>query len=485
MRALFSSDVQDAAFHPSDPFLVAAAEISGAVSWSTLYSPPLKFFNPDSLSTASASIPFASTSTLNLLLRSLSVSTKVPAESLEIYSAGADASFQVLDSLSGKPILKKASAHADPINCIKALDRNVIATGDDEGVVKIWDTRDRKLITKYTAHDDYISSFSWTPTTTPPTLLATSADGRLSVYDLRKKKPVRVSDFQDDELLSHAVVRDGSKVVVGSEDGVLSIYSWGDWGDCTDRIRGHPGSVNAIVKLDERRIATACVDGNVRVVGLFPNKILTRLRDHECDMPVERLALNADGSLLASCSHENIVRFWDANAAVSDLNNGSDDDNNDSSDDNNSDSDESLDSNVSSHSADSNSDSMSNLNSKLIGITSVTNNSSEIDSDSNLIEDNDGNTETDNENTADNDNSKSSPLTNPISKTQPVESKKNIKKRKIFANLVADDDSDTESPVNKNQEQLQGQKQKQPEKKPKLKKVVANAKQNAYFGDLD
>ena len=42
----------------------------------------------------------------------------------------------------------------------------------------------------------------------------------------------------DDELLSVAVLKGGSKVVCGSTSGVLNIWSWGYWNDCSDRFPG-------------------------------------------------------------------------------------------------------------------------------------------------------------------------------------------------------------------------------------------------------
>jgi hypothetical protein len=42
----------------------------------------------------------------------------------------------------------------------------------------------------------------------------------------------------DDELLSVAVVKGGKKVVCGSTSGVLAVWSWGYWNDCSDRFPG-------------------------------------------------------------------------------------------------------------------------------------------------------------------------------------------------------------------------------------------------------
>jgi hypothetical protein len=53
------------------------------------------------------------------------------------------------------------------------------------------------------------------------------------VHDARKRQFVaRSEDDADDELLSAVVVKGGRKVVVGTQSGVLSLYSWGALRDC-------------------------------------------------------------------------------------------------------------------------------------------------------------------------------------------------------------------------------------------------------------
>ena len=44
----------------------------------------------------------------------------------------------------------------------------------------------------------------------------------------------------DDELLALAVVKGGAKVVVGSQSGMLDIWSWGRWAGFSDRFPGEP-----------------------------------------------------------------------------------------------------------------------------------------------------------------------------------------------------------------------------------------------------
>ena len=46
------------------------------------------------------------------------------------------------------------------------------------------------------------------------------------------------SEPDEDEMGSVALMRHGAKVVAGSQDGVLSIFSWGYFNDCSDRFPG-------------------------------------------------------------------------------------------------------------------------------------------------------------------------------------------------------------------------------------------------------
>lgn len=97
----------------------------------------------------------------------------------------------------------------------------------------------------------------------------------------------------------------------GSQSGVLALWSWGYWNDCSDRFPGHPESVDALVKFDEDTIITGSSDGLLRVINILPNKLLGVLGAHADDMPVERLALAGDKAVLASMSHDSCVKLWD------------------------------------------------------------------------------------------------------------------------------------------------------------------------------
>ena len=74
-------------------------------------------------------------------------------------------------------------------------------------------------------------------------------------------------------------MKEGKKVVIASSEGVLSLFSWDWFGDCNDRIVGHPGSIDTMIKYDEDLVITGSEDGLIRAVSVLPNKIIAILSD--------------------------------------------------------------------------------------------------------------------------------------------------------------------------------------------------------------
>ncbi|KAJ1663115.1 WD domain repeat-containing protein 55 [Coemansia sp. RSA 1813] len=246
-----------------------------------------------------------------------------------LYSASKDKAWVAVDVESGGEMMRMDGAHESPLNLIHYVNEQIVATGDEAGGVKLWDVRKNKPAFSYTEHVDYISDMVFNEPKRH--LLTTSGDGCLSVYDVRKAKPFHVSANQDDELLSVALMRGGSKVVVGETAGVLGIFSYGQFDDVSDRFPGHPQSIDALCKLTEDLCVTGSSDGLLRIVQLFPHRLVGVAGDHHA-LPVEKIVLSHDQEWLASCSHDHSVHFWD----IGYIFNGSDNECNDDVSDNDS-----------------------------------------------------------------------------------------------------------------------------------------------------
>ncbi|WZY92453.1 hypothetical protein YC2023_064782 [Brassica napus] len=225
-----------------------------------------------------------------------------------IVTASADCSILATDVETGASVARLENAHEDAVNTLITVTETTIASGDDKGCVKIWDTRQRSCSHEFSVHEDYISDM--TIASDSMKLVATSGDGTLSVCNLRTNKVQAQSEFSEDELLSVVIMKNGRKAICGTQNGILMLYSWGFFKDCSDRfVDLSPNSVDVLLKLDEDRLITGCDNGIISLVGILPNRIILPIGSHE--FPIEDLALSHDNKFLASTAHDSMLKLWD------------------------------------------------------------------------------------------------------------------------------------------------------------------------------
>ncbi|XP_043723400.1 WD repeat-containing protein 55-like [Telopea speciosissima] len=226
-----------------------------------------------------------------------------------ILTGSPDCSILATDVETGSTIARLEDAHGAAVNRLVNLTATTIASGDDEGCIKVWDTRQRSCCNSFNAHEEYISDMTFASDSMK--LLGTSGDGTLSVCSLRRNKVQTRSEFSEDELLSVVLMKNGRKVICGTQSGSLLLYSWGHFKDCSDRfIKLCPNSVDALLKLDEDRVITGSENGLISLVGILPNQVIQPVAEHS-EYPVERLAFSSDRKLLGSISHDQMLKLWD------------------------------------------------------------------------------------------------------------------------------------------------------------------------------
>ena len=67
------------------------------------------------------------------------------------------------------------------------------------------------------------------------------------------------------ETYQHATGWDTCRqVLCGTGDGILNLFSWGEWGDISDRFPGHPLSIDSCVAVSDNVVCTGSMDGIIR-----------------------------------------------------------------------------------------------------------------------------------------------------------------------------------------------------------------------------
>ncbi|XP_055934794.1 WD repeat-containing protein 55-like [Argiope bruennichi] len=225
-----------------------------------------------------------------------------------LFTGAQDTTIGVVDLETNSVFRKFGREGGSPIYSILPIDNYLLASGEDEGEVILWDFRMQAPIEVFQDCEDYVSSLIINKE--KKLMLATSGDGRLSVYNVRAKKLEMQSEELDSDLLCAGIFKGGTKAVVGSTDGALNIFNWGEFGNISDRFPGHPGSVDSMVVIADDVIVTGCEDGKIRAVQLFPNRFLGSLGNHG-GYSIERVRLSYDSAYIASSSYDQKVKFWD------------------------------------------------------------------------------------------------------------------------------------------------------------------------------
>ena len=118
------------------------------------------------------------------------------------------------------------------------VNENLFATGDDGGVLKLWDMRQRTNDPVFTLKEveDYISSIVTNDQCRY--LLMTSGDGFLTTINIPQKKLYVQSEVYEEEMTCMGIFRKDSKLVVGSSKGNFYTFNWGQFGYHCDAFTG-------------------------------------------------------------------------------------------------------------------------------------------------------------------------------------------------------------------------------------------------------
>jgi WD repeat-containing protein 55 len=103
---------------------------------------------------------------------------------------------------------------------------HVVATGDDNGLIKIWDLRQAQAGVKKSCamelneHEQSITGLNYVQDKNM--LLSVANDGMLGVWDLRTGKLHAMSDSLEEDLSAVCLMRDGKKVITSTSEGIIT-----------------------------------------------------------------------------------------------------------------------------------------------------------------------------------------------------------------------------------------------------------------------
>jgi WD40 repeat protein len=177
-----------------------------------------------------------------------------------------------------------------------SLDGRLLATGSQEGVVRLWDASSGALLRSFSATDKRVFGLAFSP---DGRRLASTGGNLVKVWDLSRESsdPVVMSGHTL-EVIDVGFSPDGTRIATASRDGTGAIWDTAS-GQRLVQLTGHASTiVLAVFSPDGRHVATASRDGTARLWSSTTGA--EELILHGSDGGLNGVAFSPDGTRLAT-----------------------------------------------------------------------------------------------------------------------------------------------------------------------------------------
>jgi WD40 repeat protein len=189
-------------------------------------------------------------------------------------------------------------------------DGNLLATGDAEGGLRIWQTADSKLLLNLTGHLGWVWSVAFSSN---GRLASCSSDKTIRLWQLETGECFQVLHGHSGAIWSAVFSPDGRYLASGSDESAVRLWDV-QTGEPVQTLVGHTGSVLTIAFRDSHTLASGSVDGEIRLWNLIDGTCKVVLSGHS--ERVWAVAFSPDGEYLASGSADGTIKLWQADACV-------------------------------------------------------------------------------------------------------------------------------------------------------------------------
>jgi len=206
-------------------------------------------------------------------------------------------------------ILKQQGHYFDMNTLSYSADGQNIATGGDDGKVKVWNTISGFCFVTFTEHSSAVSAVEFAKQ--GQVLFSASLDGTVRAFDLIRYRNFRTFTSPTPVQYSALAVDPSGEVVAAGSIDSFEVFMWSvQTGKLLDILTGHEGPISSLAfSPTGNTLASASWDKTVRLWSIFGRS--RAVEPFSLNSDVLALAFRPDGNELAASTLDGQIAFWD------------------------------------------------------------------------------------------------------------------------------------------------------------------------------
>ncbi|CAE6433282.1 unnamed protein product [Rhizoctonia solani] len=206
-------------------------------------------------------------------------------------------------------VLKQQGHYFDMNTLSFSQDGQNIATGGDDGKVKVWNTRSGFCFVTFTEHTSAVSTVEFAKQ--GQILFTASLDGTVRAYDLVRYRNFRTFTSPSPVQFSSLAVDPSGEVVAAGSTDSFEVFMWSvQTGKLLDILTGHEGPISALAfSPTGNQLASASWDKSVRIWEVYGRS--RAVEPFQLGSEALAVAFRPDGRELVATSLDGQVFFWD------------------------------------------------------------------------------------------------------------------------------------------------------------------------------
>jgi periodic tryptophan protein 2 len=205
----------------------------------------------------------------------------------------------------------KQQGHLYGLNAMDySSDGQFIATGGEDGKVKIWNAFSGFCFITFSEHIAPVTGVKFVGKGLGKALISASLDGTVRAHDLLRYKNFRTLTTPDPVQFTCLAVDSSGEIVCAGALDPFQIYVWAlQTGRLIDVLSGHEGPIACLdFSTETGLLASGSWDGTCKLWDVYKNEC-TETFEHGCD--VLAVAFRPDGKEICTAATNGNLTFWD------------------------------------------------------------------------------------------------------------------------------------------------------------------------------